>query len=44
MRNQIANFTYIMRRVMIEQAIGDVTSIDANDLRSGFMSARWARA
>jgi hypothetical protein len=32
MRNQIANFTYIMRRVMIEQGIGDVTSIDANDL------------
>jgi hypothetical protein len=32
MRNQIANFTYIMRRVMIEQTIGDVTSIDANDL------------
>jgi hypothetical protein len=32
MRNQIANFTYIMRRVMIEQSIGDVTSIDANDL------------
>ena len=32
MRNQIANFTYIMRRVMIEQSIEDVSSIDANDL------------
>ncbi|HTR63561.1 MAG TPA: site-specific integrase [Candidatus Binataceae bacterium] len=32
MRNQIANFTYIMRRVMIEQSIDDVSSIDANDL------------
>ena len=32
MRNQIANFTYIVRRVMIEQSIDDVSSIDANDL------------
>jgi hypothetical protein len=32
MRNQICNFAYIMRRVMIEQSIEDLTSIDANDL------------
>jgi hypothetical protein len=32
MRNQICNFAYIMRRVMIEQSVEDVTSIDANDL------------
>lgn len=32
MRNQISNFAYIMRRVMMEQSIGDVASIDANDL------------
>lgn len=31
MYNQITNFTYIMRRVMTEQAIDDVASIDAND-------------
>ena len=32
MHNQISNFAYITRRVMTEQSIGDVTSIDANDL------------
>jgi integrase len=32
MYNQISNFAYIMRRVMIEQSIDDVTSIDPNDL------------
>jgi len=32
MHNQISNFAYIMRRVMTEQSIEDVTSIDANDL------------
>ena len=32
MRNQISNFAYIMRRVMTEQSIEDVSSIDANDL------------
>jgi len=32
MYNQISNFAYIMRRVMTEQAIDDVASIDANDL------------
>jgi len=31
-RNQISNFAYIMRRVMIEQSIEHVTSIDANHL------------
>jgi hypothetical protein len=32
MRNQISNFAYIMRRVMIEQSIENVTTIEANDL------------
>lgn len=32
MYNQIANFSYIMRRVMNEQGIEDVTTIDPNDL------------
>jgi hypothetical protein len=31
-KNQITNFAYIMRRVMTEQSIQDVTSIDPNDL------------
>jgi integrase len=32
MYNQISNFSYIMRRVMNEQSIEDVASIDPNDL------------
>jgi len=32
MYNQIANFSYIIRRVMNEQGIEDVTTINANDL------------
>ncbi|MCZ2074130.1 MAG: hypothetical protein LC130_03910, partial [Bryobacterales bacterium] len=32
MYNQISNFAYIMRRVMTEQSIEDVTLIDPNDL------------
>ena len=31
-KNQITNFAYIMRRVMTEQSIQNVTSIDPNDL------------
>lgn len=31
-KNQITNFAYIMRRVMTEQAIENVASIDPNDL------------
>ncbi len=30
--NQIANFVRVLRRVMIEQSIEDITSVDANDL------------